>query len=335
MAPDRGLTDVLVVGAGPTGLATALQVCSQGGTVRIVERRPAAPRPSRAMILHPRTLEVLRPLGVTDALLDRADTRPRAELHVGRRVLDVRMDHLMLPDSAFPHLTLIRQMDVEAVLSRAIEARGVVVERGTELTGLALPVGAGRSGWSGRSGRPDPPERRGLTGGPEGNPSSRRCCARHPAQSRRSAGSSSAATGRRAPRASRSGSDGAARHTARRSSSRTSTLTPPLPQACSTPSRAAMAWSSCSRSARAPPGGCSPPEPRNRVQPPSASRGIRCLGSRCRRSSTRPDCRRRSPDWRGRRGFRSSTGSPTRSGPDAYSSPATLRTHTPPPAGRG
>jgi 2-polyprenyl-6-methoxyphenol hydroxylase-like FAD-dependent oxidoreductase len=142
VAPDRGLTDVLVVGAGPTGLATALQVCAHGGRVRIIERRPQADRPSRAMILHPRTLEVLRPLGVTDALLGRADTRPRAQLHVGRRILDVQLGEFALPDSAFPHLTLIRQMDVEAVLADALEARGVVVERGTELTEFrGMPAG--------------------------------------------------------------------------------------------------------------------------------------------------------------------------------------------------
>ena len=68
--------DILVVGAGPTGLALALQAHDHGARVRVVERRPEAFRPSRAMIVHPRTLEVLRPLGVTDALLARADTSP-------------------------------------------------------------------------------------------------------------------------------------------------------------------------------------------------------------------------------------------------------------------
>ena len=69
--------DVLVVGAGPTGLTTALQAHDNGATVRIVERRPEAFRPSRAMIMHSRTLESLRPLGVTDSLLDRGDQPQR------------------------------------------------------------------------------------------------------------------------------------------------------------------------------------------------------------------------------------------------------------------
>ncbi|WP_457754754.1 FAD-dependent monooxygenase [Streptomyces rochei] len=125
--------DLLVVGAGPTGLSLALQAHHHGARVRVVERRPEMFRPSRALILHPRTLEVLRPLGVTNALLGRADTAPRVNLHLGTHVMDTTLADLALPDTAFPHLSLIRQTDVETVLTRALEGRGVSVERGTEL----------------------------------------------------------------------------------------------------------------------------------------------------------------------------------------------------------
>ncbi|MFE6650711.1 FAD-dependent monooxygenase [Streptomyces rochei] len=125
--------DLLVVGAGPTGLSLALQAHHHGARVRVVERRPEMFRPSRALILHPRTLEVLRPLGVTNALLERADTAPRVNLHLGTHVMDTALTDLALPDTAFPHLSLIRQTDVETVLTRALEGRGVSVERGTEL----------------------------------------------------------------------------------------------------------------------------------------------------------------------------------------------------------
>jgi NADPH-dependent 2,4-dienoyl-CoA reductase/sulfur reductase-like enzyme len=79
----RAAADVLVVGAGPAGLALALQVRDHGAVVRVVDRRPEADRPSRALILHSRTLEVLRPLGVTQALLARANTAPTADLQLG------------------------------------------------------------------------------------------------------------------------------------------------------------------------------------------------------------------------------------------------------------
>ena len=156
MAADRRrlTADILVAGAGPAGLA--LQAHDHGAEVRVVDRRPEAVRPSRALILHARTLEVLRPLGVTPALLARANTAPAADLRLGARVVRVRFGDLALRDTAFPHLTLVRQMDVERVLAEALTGRGVEVERGTELAEvhnepggvravLRSPTGAGEA----------------------------------------------------------------------------------------------------------------------------------------------------------------------------------------------
>jgi 2-polyprenyl-6-methoxyphenol hydroxylase-like FAD-dependent oxidoreductase len=133
--------DVVVVGAGPTGLALALQATCLGATVRIVERRPEAFRPSRAIIVHPRTLEVLRPLGVSDALVERGVVAPRVDLHVGGRVVSTSLGPFPLPDTPFPYLTFAAQAVVEHELSGALAARGVAVERGVELTGLVQATG--------------------------------------------------------------------------------------------------------------------------------------------------------------------------------------------------
>lgn len=130
-------SDVLVVGAGPAGLSAALQAHSHGAAVGIVDRRAERFRPSRAMMLHARALECLRPLGVTDELLERADTSPEARIHLGKQVVHARLGHADLPDTAFPHLTLVRQADVEDVLWRALQARGVKVDWGVEFRGLA------------------------------------------------------------------------------------------------------------------------------------------------------------------------------------------------------
>jgi 2-polyprenyl-6-methoxyphenol hydroxylase-like FAD-dependent oxidoreductase len=70
-----GPARILVAGAGPAGLALALQAHDHGADARVIDRRPEAFRPSRALIMHARTLEVLRPLAVTQALLARADPR--------------------------------------------------------------------------------------------------------------------------------------------------------------------------------------------------------------------------------------------------------------------
>ncbi|MBX0301462.1 FAD-dependent monooxygenase [Cryobacterium sp. 1639] len=148
--------DVLVVGAGTTGLTLALQAHDHGALVRIVERRPEPFRASRAMVMHPRTLELLRPLGVTDALLERGDTSPAARLHLRSRVVPVEIDRLDLPGTAFPHLLLIRQADVEAVLTAALAERGVGVDRGAELVRVArLRHGGARAVLRHRNGEPD------------------------------------------------------------------------------------------------------------------------------------------------------------------------------------
>jgi 2-polyprenyl-6-methoxyphenol hydroxylase-like FAD-dependent oxidoreductase len=134
--------DVLVAGAGPTGLTLALQAHDHGAQIRLVDRRTEAFRPSRAMIVHPRTMEVLRPMGVTDALLARGDRHPTVTLHLGRRhLVPAGLADLDLPDTAFPHLLLVRQTDVEAVLLEAATERGLHVEWGTTLESCRLDAG--------------------------------------------------------------------------------------------------------------------------------------------------------------------------------------------------
>ncbi|MCZ2812048.1 FAD-dependent monooxygenase [Modestobacter sp. VKM Ac-2979] len=125
--------DVLVVGAGPTGLALGLQAAAHGARVRVVDARTTASRPSRALIVHARTLEVLRPLGVVADLLAGADTGPAAELHLGRSTVPVRLGDLAVPDTAFPHLTFLRQQHLERVLTAALTDCGVRVEWATLL----------------------------------------------------------------------------------------------------------------------------------------------------------------------------------------------------------
>lgn len=128
--------DVLVVGAGPTGLALALQAFDHGATVRVVEQRGKAARPSRALIVHPRTLEVLRPLGVVESILNHGDVAPAVRLHLGSREVPVTLGSFAMEGTPFPHLLFERQADFEAVLAGALADRGVTVERGVRLVGV-------------------------------------------------------------------------------------------------------------------------------------------------------------------------------------------------------
>jgi 2-polyprenyl-6-methoxyphenol hydroxylase-like FAD-dependent oxidoreductase len=125
--------DVLVVGAGPTGLALAAQLAAFGATVRVVDRRAVPGRASRALVIQPRTLEVLRPIGVTQALLDRGDQAPRVQLHLDGRDLAMPLPDIDADDTSYPFLLVLRQAEMEAALMAHLAAQGLSVEWGTQL----------------------------------------------------------------------------------------------------------------------------------------------------------------------------------------------------------
>ena len=134
--------DVLVVGAGPTGLTLAAQLQAMGATCRIVDRQPDRVHESRALAVQPRTLEVLRGLGITQELLKRGNDTVWVQLHAGTRVVRIRLFGLGLADTAYPFLLFVSQADTEQVLIEHLAARGVGVERRVELVGFHADEGA-------------------------------------------------------------------------------------------------------------------------------------------------------------------------------------------------
>ena len=129
--------DVVIVGAGPTGLTLAGQLLALGVSFRIVDRQPDRVHESRALAVQPRTLEVLRGLGVTRELLRRGNDALWLRRHAGGRSARVRLFGLGLADTAFPFLLFVSQAETEAVLIDRLAAGGAQVERNVELTGFS------------------------------------------------------------------------------------------------------------------------------------------------------------------------------------------------------
>lgn len=135
MTQQHTSTDVLVAGAGPTGLTLALTLSRLGVEALTVDPLPAPAAGSRANLMHAGSLERLETLGVTDELLGHGAIARRGELHSGGRVLTTS-DWGAL-DSRFPMALLIPQSTTEAVLDMALSATGAGVDRGWGVTGLA------------------------------------------------------------------------------------------------------------------------------------------------------------------------------------------------------
>ena len=131
-------SDVLVVGAGPTGLTLALQAAQMGAKVRVVERRSTPRVWAPALAVHPRTLEMLRGLGVANELLARGMAQVDLEIHVGETVVSASLGRLHLRETEFPFVFFAPQPEVEAVLVNALAADGVEVEWGSDFQGYEL-----------------------------------------------------------------------------------------------------------------------------------------------------------------------------------------------------
>jgi 2-polyprenyl-6-methoxyphenol hydroxylase-like FAD-dependent oxidoreductase len=129
----RAEVDVLVVGAGPTGLTLAGLLRAMGVTVRIIDRQLDRVRESRALAVQPRTLEVLRGRGLAETLVERGNRASQVRLHAGGRVVAVRLFDVGLDDAAYPFLLFISQAETESVLNEHLAEQGVHVERGVEL----------------------------------------------------------------------------------------------------------------------------------------------------------------------------------------------------------
>jgi len=127
-------TDVLIVGAGPTGLTLATALALRGVPALLIDRLPEPDTTSRATVVQARTLEVLESLQVTHRLLERGIVASRMSVRDRDRVLASISFH-SLP-TRYPFALLIPQATTEAVLHARLRELGGSVLRSHTLTEL-------------------------------------------------------------------------------------------------------------------------------------------------------------------------------------------------------
>jgi 2-polyprenyl-6-methoxyphenol hydroxylase-like FAD-dependent oxidoreductase len=122
--------DVVVVGAGPTGLLLAGDLAEAGLRVRLLEKRDRTSNLTRAFAVHARTLEQLDARGLADDLVA---TGTRVE---GIRLFGgIELDVTDLP-TRFPFVLITPQYHVERLLGQRADTAGVELRRGAEVVSL-------------------------------------------------------------------------------------------------------------------------------------------------------------------------------------------------------
>lgn len=131
----RGETEVLIVGAGPTGLLAAGELARRGVAVRVVERSAERSAFSKALVVQARTLEVMDIIGLSDEFVRRGYPAPGLNMGLGTGKEPVSVDMTGL-DTSFPYLLVLPQQETEEILESRLEEQGVTIERGTEFVGV-------------------------------------------------------------------------------------------------------------------------------------------------------------------------------------------------------
>ncbi|CAK7241658.1 MAG: hypothetical protein STHCBS139747_003124 [Sporothrix thermara] len=140
-------TDVLIIGAGPTGLMLANELAAFGVSLRIIDKAPVRSDKSRAIVVQSRGLEMLDRYGLGRALIARGTAGKGIDIHVyGRRAVSMNMSDFEFKDTAFSDTLLASQADTEDLLeSRLLQVLGPD-HRGIERPTMATSMVADAEG---------------------------------------------------------------------------------------------------------------------------------------------------------------------------------------------
>ena len=142
--------DVLVVGAGPVGLFTALCLARRGMEVEILDEDWRTAAHSYALALHPEALALLDEAGIAGGLLEKGRIVRKVALYDGAaRRAEIDLGVL---DMKYPHLLVLPQAALEGELERALAERGVRVRWNHRLARLD-PASGGVVAWVERLGK--------------------------------------------------------------------------------------------------------------------------------------------------------------------------------------
>jgi 2-polyprenyl-6-methoxyphenol hydroxylase-like FAD-dependent oxidoreductase len=129
--------DVLIVGAGPTGLMLANQLGRRGIRPLIIDRHSGPAQQSRALGVHARTMEIYSKLGVVERALSLGKAGTGANMWAqGRHMARIPLGEAGKAVTPYPYVFILGQDDNEVILGERLRDWGVDIQWNTELVGL-------------------------------------------------------------------------------------------------------------------------------------------------------------------------------------------------------
>ena len=130
-------TDVLIVGAGPTGLMLANQLARRGLRPLIIERHAGPSLQTRALGVQARTLEIYSRMGLAERAIELGKPGNGAHLwSEGRQIGAVSLSDAGSKQTPYPYILVLGQDDNERLMGEQLNSLGVEVQWGTELLAL-------------------------------------------------------------------------------------------------------------------------------------------------------------------------------------------------------
>jgi 2-polyprenyl-6-methoxyphenol hydroxylase-like FAD-dependent oxidoreductase len=130
-------TDVLIVGAGPTGLMLANQLARRGVRVLVIDRHAGPSLQTRALGVQARTMEIYAKLGIAGRALKLGKRGRGANLWAqGRKMARVPFGDVGHAATPYPFILILGQDDNERIMGNKLHDLGVSVQWNTELVGL-------------------------------------------------------------------------------------------------------------------------------------------------------------------------------------------------------
>ncbi|TLY48184.1 MAG: hypothetical protein E6K54_02810 [Gammaproteobacteria bacterium] len=127
-------TEVLIIGAGPTGLVMACHLLRYGVKFRLIDKQKDRAQESRAFAIQAKSMEIFQNLDIAKEFLKLAHSNVDFAFFInGKQQIEVKFKHFKHQDTPFPSVYFLPQTETERILNEFLERKGVYIERQKEL----------------------------------------------------------------------------------------------------------------------------------------------------------------------------------------------------------